>query len=362
MNKVILIAPNPSQYHAPIYRYISECNVNFEVFFLKKNPISTRFSQGRKISIGVNMEDGYDSTDYSEVKYKTLKIIRDVWKSPPDKLVITGYNNRIFYLSPIFRLLGIDLYWRGEVYHPFSGLKGALKKQLLKQYFKFYKSLIISTKRATKIMQPIVTEGKIEYFPCCVDDKFFFSRFNSKISDKSRIKKSLGLSAKWVINATCRLSDEKNIFQMLEIMALLKSESIQLVLVGDGPLKKKFEELVIYKKLNNVKFAGFRDQEEICDFYIASDFSINISFWDYSPKSMSESLHFGLVPIYNEKIGTFEEIRLVDEGIYLNSSLSNAECATEIISYISNKKISRYDLAVKSTQYTPSNISRTSLI
>ncbi|CAK2194874.1 hypothetical protein VCRA2119O147_150063 [Vibrio crassostreae] len=362
MSETILIAPNPSQYHAPIYREINRLNNDFEVFFLKENPISLRFSQSDSKSIGIDMLSGYKSRSYAKAKNSNMAILVDIIKIKPKKVIITGYNNIIFFLSPILRAFGVKLYWRGEVYHEFVGAKGWLKKMVLSVYFLFYNKLILSTKRAISIMEDVVSKGSIDYLPCCVDDDYFYSRYKNRILEKEKIKLSLGIKGKWVINATCRLSHEKNVERMIDIMSFMQSDDIELVIIGDGDLKDILKEKVRMKNLTNVSFFGFKNQNEICDFYTISDFSINISHWDYSPKAMAESLHFGLVPIYNENIGTYDEVRDICNGVFISNSLSLEECASKIRAYTYDTIINRDEIAHNSTKYTPRNVSRTSLI
>lgn len=359
MKKIVLVAPNSSQYHAPLYRELHDkYGSEFCVFFEKKNPIVSRFNQKGETSIGVDMTAGYDSVDFSEERYPVLRMILMLLKIRPELIVITGYNNPLFFISPIFRVAGSKLMWRGEVYHYLHGAKGVVKFIFLKFYFLFFNKLIISTKRAMSVMDGLAPKEKFSYVPCCVDANFFDSEFLSRKDSLSDLKRALGIEAKFVINATCRISEEKNLLRIIDIMSHLKSRDIELVIVGDGVEK---ENMVSYaKSLNctNISFVGFKSQKEICDYYAVSDFCINLSHWDYSPKSMSESMHFGLVPIYNETIGTYAELRSIHKGVLLENSISTKECSEKIIDFI-DERYTQNDRGVivkQAMAYHPKNI------
>ncbi len=73
-----------------------------------------------------------------------------------------------------------------------------------------------------------------------------------------------------------RLSPEKNIDLLLEIVSMLDSATFHFIVVGDGPLRKKVESFA--KKHPNVTFLGYiSDKEKLAELYANSDIFLSTS-------------------------------------------------------------------------------------
>ena len=357
--KIVLIAKNPSQYHGCLYRELNKVYRKTEVWYLKDNPILIRFGQSESSTdMFGKMLDGHFYRFILQKKFKALRIILDLISTKPDFVIFTGYDSLLFFILPLMKIIGIKLIWRGEIYHHITGKK----RILLKPFLNLYDAHILSTKRAVNIMADIVECHKLKYVPSCVDSEYLCDYYGSNINNRTKIRSRIGLNCDdIVINITARFSHEKNIEEIIKIIHEMKSVSIKLLLVGSGEYQEKLVSLVDNLNLTErVIFTGFQTGNDLYDCYIASDYAMNMSHWDYSPKSINESLHFGLIPIFSKKIGTYQELTALEipyvEVYSENTIKDNASLMDKSIKVVGNQ--TKNDISSKSKKFTPRNFSR----
>jgi len=100
-----------------------------------------------------------------------------------------------------------------------------------------------------------------------------------------------------VLLVLSRLSKEKNVRELLSYLpGLLKVDpDIKLLIVGDGPDKKKLEKLTEKLKLaNNVVFTGRIPSEDVWRYYDAGDLFVSASTFEVHSMSYLEALANGL--------------------------------------------------------------------
>lgn len=105
------------------------------------------------------------------------------------------------------------------------------------------------------------------------------------------MRQNLGFSASNVVFAcVARLSEEKNHFTLLESFSSLwqKNPHVRLLLVGDGPEKKKLEDLCRQKGIENaVLFTG--EVRDVYSYLLACDVFILLSHIESLPLSLLEA-------------------------------------------------------------------------
>lgn len=125
-------------------------------------------------------------------------------------------------------------------------------------------------------------------------------RFNSS-NDGTAVREKLGLKGKKVLIYVGRISFEKNIGEIVEVMPLL--DDTILMLVGKGPaeemLRTKAEALGVGDR---VIFPGFVSDEELPSYYAAADAAISASRFETQGLSIIEAMATGLpVVCVNER-------------------------------------------------------------
>jgi len=125
-------------------------------------------------------------------------------------------------------------------------------------------------------------------------------RFNPS-NDGTAVREKLGLKGKKVLIYVGRISFEKNIGEIVEVMPLL--DDTILMLVGKGPaeemLRTKAEALGVGDR---VIFSGFVSDEELPIYYAAADAAISASRFETQGLSIIEAMATGLpVVCVNER-------------------------------------------------------------
>ncbi len=125
-------------------------------------------------------------------------------------------------------------------------------------------------------------------------------RFNPS-NDGTAVREKLGLKGKKVLIYVGRISFEKNIGEIVEVMPLL--DDTILMLVGKGPaeemLRTKAEALGVGDR---VIFPGFVSDEELPSYYAAADAAISASRFETQGLSIIEAMATGLpVVCVNER-------------------------------------------------------------
>jgi len=117
-------------------------------------------------------------------------------------------------------------------------------------------------------------------------------RFNPS-NDGTAVREKLGLKGKKVLIYVGRISFEKNIGEIVEVMPLL--DDTILMLVGKGPaeemLRTKAEALGVGDR---VIFPGFVSDEELPSYYAAADAAISASRFETQGLSIIEAMATGL--------------------------------------------------------------------
>ena len=95
----------------------------------------------------------------------------------------------------------------------------------------------------------------------------------------------------------------------------LQSEkgNIGLVLLGDGPERGKYQNFVTANKLKNVFFEGFKQREELPEYYISADLLVLPSISDPWGLVVNEAMSCGLPIISTDAAGVTYD--LVKNGI-----------------------------------------------
>lgn len=162
-------------------------------------------------------------------------------------------------------------------------------------------------------------------------------KFTYNFEVRSAQRKKLRLENNFVIGHVGRFSLQKNhkfLIQIFEEVSKL-NETAKLVLVGDGPLKQKIENIVSYKEIQNkVLFLGIcKDVDEL---YQAFDVLCMPSFYEGLPMVGVEAQCSGLLGIFADTIT--KEVLLLPDSKILSLKDSPKIWAERIAELAKNKR------------------------
>lgn len=135
-----------------------------------------------------------------------------------------------------------------------------------------------------------------------------------------------------------RLSEEKG---LLTLVKAAEKTSINLYIVGTGPMKSIVEHYIEEQSLNNVRLFGFKDGQELIDLVGNAKAIIIPSEWyENGPYSAIEALQMGR-PVIGANIGGIPEL-IERNGILFESG--NAESLKEAIQEFENLSEKQYKM------------------
>ena len=138
------------------------------------------------------------------------------------------------------------------------------------------------------------------------------------------------------IITVCRLSQEKNLFEIIKAIKDLKSTQIILRIIGDGQLKKSLKNYL--KKINTsnkIELLGYKANPY--KYLVKSDLYINSSYFEGFPNSVVEAINANLPIISSQSHGGINDILLNGKAgtIYKNNV---NDLKNKILSFINNNQ------------------------
>lgn len=179
-------------------------------------------------------------------------------------------------------------------------------KKIVEYLTKFYcdttaRELIVPTNKTYKLLkEKYRMEKNIHIVPTGIEvERFFNENIDSKLV--TRLKKQLGIQKKDIIIIFVgRLAKEKNIEFLLEAQKILvnKNKNIKLMIVGDGPDKKKYEKISEEFNISqNVIFTGKIPWDEIQYYYHVSNFFVTASKSETQGLTVIEAMASNVIPL-----------------------------------------------------------------
>ena len=140
-----------------------------------------------------------------------------------------------------------------------------------------------------------------------------------------------------------RLSTTKGIISLIKA---IKELPLELMLIGEGPLKSEIEKQIKQNKINNITLCGYLNGESLNNKIRENCVSIIPSEWyENNPNSILESFAFG-IPVIGSRIGGIPE--LVKDGITgLTFEPGNAEDLRNKIEYMITNKDTMVEMGKK---------------
>lgn len=276
--KIVIIQRVFSHYRKPFFDQLSERYDLIVLHGKQKSTIQQINAPYSKITSIINYLPG-ESFVY-------LKALRTIKKINPD-IIIYEFSPSIL---SIFRHLWFArkkcikfILWgqgfnRKKEFRPRRNLSSYVRLYLLK----LSDAIIVYGKQAYDILNSSITEpNKIFVAPNSLDVKKLVDiRKRLETIGRDKIKKDLNVSFKYVLLFVGRLIKSKNPDLLLSLFEQFQKtdigKDIQIIIIGEGPLKKELTEEVLLRNYNNqIKIlGGIYDDWELGKFFFISDFLI----------------------------------------------------------------------------------------
>jgi glycosyltransferase involved in cell wall biosynthesis len=318
MNKILFIQGQFTQFDSPFYNILTE-NANISVIYT-----NMKFNISYDLEIGTNVVwSNIAMHNYNFYITKNIfKIIKIILSRKPDLIVISGWFPPLhFFLSVILKLLNFDLALRSDKI--FDIRDSQFKLSIYRQYFKYFKYLMPVGNQASNFFQKVIpnAKNKIIIYPYCVDTEWINKLSLNFYEEKNQIIKSLGFSHNDIIIVSAIKFNEREdpltlINSFLRIR--LDNKNYKLILIGDGPLKVKINN-IIHNLSDNDKLSiylpGYVNYELLIKFFSISNLFIHPAHYEPFGVSVQEALICGLYTIVSNQVGSrFDFIKPKNNG------------------------------------------------
>jgi glycosyltransferase involved in cell wall biosynthesis len=338
--RLAYLVSHPIQYQAPLLRRIAlEPDIELTVLF--GSDFSVRGYKDRGFGVEVAWDtpllDGYRSEflrpfrDTGEVS-PTTPISRGIFGrlqeedgSPAfDALWVHGYAS-VNSLQAILaaNALGIPVLLRAESWladRVRSPWKLVLKKAFFRLLGKGIAAVLpIGTVNAEYWTHYFGTSVPQFLMPYAVNNKYFADLTTAAAPREQELRDELGLSAERpVILFASKLQQRKHADQLLEAYSRLIADSTPpdrpyLVVVGDGEQRAQLEAQAQQLRLEDVRFAGFRNQSELPRFFQLADVFVLPSRHEPWGLIVNEAMASGCPVIVSTDVGCHAD--LITNGV-----------------------------------------------
>lgn len=324
--KIAIVDMAPSHYRVPIYTKLAEVkNIDIIVYFSSDHGTKRMFSRAFNKSLRwENDLSGFKHSFLKNYYYKknpfppkgmwNFGIIKEIIKNKFDAIVIISYTPISHKLAMIAaKFIGVPIIFKEEadlLKQP-GGIKGILKKIFLKNIIKISNALLYGYKKNKEFYEYYGAEkNRLFFFPCAVDNNAF-QKQKKRLPDKNILKQKLGFKKNDFLGIFIgRLIPLKNVRHQIQVIEKLQERGVPagLIVVGDGSERKSLEKYVKDNKIKRIKFVGFRQQHQLAEYIKAADFSLLASSEDRSPKSLNETMNFGLPAIVTDAVATAPDL------------------------------------------------------
>jgi len=189
--------------------------------------------------------------------------------------------------------------YRGFHIHDYS----SFQRQL---YFIYEKIMTLFTDKVIN-----VSKGEQQQ---CIDKKVLKKSLSAQIYNgiqPLQLKQNSTLKEryknKFVVATLSRFDVQKNMGAMYEIASKLKDHSdIQFIFIGDGDDKPILEQRAQKEELNNIDFVGFKNHDEIAEYFAVTDLYLSTARWEGLPFALVEATSASLPIVASDVVGNNE--------------------------------------------------------
>lgn len=206
-------------------------------------------------------------------------------------------------------------------------IKHFLIKKIIRSVFNNSTKVRSLSSKMTMMLNDLGIKKNIVEIPNRVNTKIFGPpKNNNKI--RSQIK----------IVSVGRYVWEKNYESAIDVISKIQPfYNVSLTLIGDGPLKEKYQKLIDDKKVN-VKLEPWSTQEELVPLIKMSDIYIQPSISEGVPRTMIEAMALK-IPIITTNVGGIEGIIVNDYNGILIEKQDNDSLESAIVKLIKDEKL-----------------------
>ena len=330
--KVLFVTNIISPYRIPLFNYLQgQGDYSFKVIALAEREENREWRLAKEqIKFNYKILLGFHKFIWS--KEIPIHLNWGLWKAilryKPDIVISSGYNMLAYWEAFMYCKVFKKKYilWNGTTLLStgrINGFIGLIKQTIIGGADRY---IAYGKKAAEYLMQMGASKEYIHVGINTVDMNWFRKKMKEFNQDEN-IRKERSKYPNILMLYVGRLSNNKAVFQILKALIELQDTDIGLLIVGGGPREKELRQLCQDRKLENVYFQGFQQQDALPRYYFLADILILPTFKEVWGLVVNEALASGLYVLCSDRAGVAYD--LIKEG--WNGILFNPHSIKELI-------------------------------
>lgn len=308
----------PTQFDEPFYRYLAnETKIRFAVHYFGANASSVGMDPeiGRKVGWASGSDRGYPA-DFSR-EPGALSFAQRVVGAGHDLIVISGYNQpHALFTALLARLRGVPAGLRSDNVLPEAGGRNrfwTMKRLVFPLFFKLYATAHPVGRKAGHYLAAFGLKERAQFrFPYAVDHRWFARESAEARAEGAETRRRWKLSQDGpVVCGVMKFSEREDPLALVNAFRMAKERipNLNLLLIGDGPLRRQVEEAAGSDLGSRISMPGYQKYEMLPAAYAASDMFVHTAngAWEVS---VNEALACGLPVVTSDQVGSAEELVL----------------------------------------------------
>ena len=243
-------------------------------------------------------------------------LLPSLFRNQPDIVICSGFGLStliVFVYANIFSRPYI-VWSESTPITEYLRKMGRLRQWIRKLLARHAEAFIDSGTLAREYMQSLLPANSQKSFfrsYNCVDGTLFSSLDNGEGNESSQLRRILFVG---------RLNQNKGIPMLLDVyndVQRQSKQSVELILVGEGPLRGMVEAFQQSHPSASVKVCGQVSYNEIAAYYRKCDMFILLSFSDCNPLVIFEALHAGVPIICSDRAGNAHDFIIPGSNGYI---------------------------------------------
>ena len=353
--KLAVLVTHPVQYFAPVFRELSkQSDLELKVFFGCNHGIIPRQDPNFGVVFKWDCQptEGFEHEFLSTNSLLTLRGLAGIKLAIKAAIAINSYKPDfilIFSYSPAFitastillRLAGQKLMLRAETTDEAlsrSLFKDKIRQTILSVYYRQFTHFFpIGTNSTNHYWRMGVDKDKLTPVSYAIDVDYFQQQVEVWLPQRESLRTEMGIEKTDRVLIYCgKMFPPKDPLLIPSALSLLTPEqksNLWLVAVGDGEMRRQFEQSSKEQLTERAIFVGFKNQAELGKYYAIADVLILPSqsgeTWGLV---VNEALQFGLRVIVSDRVGSavdliksreYGEIFLHENALELSKCILN---------------------------------------
>jgi glycosyltransferase involved in cell wall biosynthesis len=314
----------PTQFDAPFFRWMqaNREDIPFVVFYWqpcspetgKATAAGTDSETGSSLSWGIDLLGGYTWLQANPANPAGFELLLRQYHI--HYLVCNGWKGGFAPLVKTAGQVGIALGLRiDSVVWGKTAIEMTVRRLYLNKMYRPFSHFFSSGTVGDEYLAAIgIPRQAWKRWPYCVDADFF-KRTPACLQQATLLRQRYGLGEAPVILGVCKWVDRENPMELLRAFIKLNNPSLQLVMIGDGPLRSKMEALKAAAPNLSILFTGYVPYADLPAWYALTRVFVHPACYEPWGVSVQEAMASGCAVIASNRVGSgFDFIREGQNG------------------------------------------------